>query len=185
MRSETVWEVWHRFEYCCCFGATNIKNATLRITADDETFEININTEVFRDFNSIVTLDIGNRIIISGKVLSRSIFLISFRVVLLIAVAGILFCWFGYRKKSSWIAFAIISLFGELIINIFIDRYRIYPPWFFTGVFFGWTVIFVLRAIAMRITINEYDKSKTFLYSFVSGCVNIFLIWLLITFLPF
>lgn len=194
-KSRSLWEVNYYFEYEWSLpwddeagGIVVIETVELRVTAWGETFKINTGARILDDFHSIVKLDIRNRAIEPGTSLSRSIFLVSLRLCLILAVAGALFYLFRYREKRSWIAFAIISLPGEFFINIFIDGANLYVPMggliVLLMILFLCGVNFILKLIAMCIAINEHRRLRTILYILTAHAVISVLYILLIAFLP-
>jgi len=190
--SRVAWEVQFCFEYYGWkmedYAKNGIEYAVLRITAHNETFEVDIDAACFDDYHSVVTLNVKNKNITYGKPLGRSIFLVSLRSVLGLAAMGSLFYLFGYRKKRSWVSFAIINLPGEVFINILIDGTSIYREaqlWILGCALFYGIFVFAIKSIAMCIAVNEHKKLKTFLYVYIASNAGFWTLLVSTMFLPF
>jgi len=191
-KTSRAWEVYNRFSFLH-YAKIEIENAVLRITAHGETFEINIDTEIVDgllktwNYHSVVMLNIQRKSIIYGISLSRSIFLISLRVCLFIAIMGILFYLFGYLKRRSWIAFTAISLPGEIFINFAINSVGVHPDRIrdvlIIVLCFGLPLL-ILKLVAMCIAINEHSRWKTILYVITVNFISLVLYPLWIFHLP-
>lgn len=83
---------------------STIANHTLKIKNDDETFEIPIDKPL-KSYNNVFTLDLKNKTLYPGKLLSRSILLVGLRIMLTLIIEGIIFYLMGFRRKKSWVAF--------------------------------------------------------------------------------
>jgi hypothetical protein len=199
-RFSAAWEVQYMFRdfYWHWDGdmvnELNIENAILRVTANGETFELNIDTEFLNDDSnnhSFIMLNVKDKTIAYRIALSRAIFLISLRVSFLLIVAGFLFYLFGYRKNRSWIVFAVISLPVEVVINILLNgtsKYYSNAVLITLLAFYFATPLFILKIIAliaMCISINEHKKIRTVLYVSITTLINFCLLQVLALLLPF
>ena len=169
------------------YTGKKVETAVLRVTAHGETFDININKEIFRNNSDTIAIDIGNKSIMYGTPPSRDLFLVSLRVVLLLAVAIGVFYLFGYRKKRSWIALFAIRLPGAFLISCMIIATNVGPyrstfPFFLP--LFG-APILLLTLIAMCIAINEHKRTKTALYVVTASFINYVIYCVTQHFLPF
>ena len=194
-QSKTAWEVYYRFNYDEMRFVTDdwtnerIETAVLKVTAHGETYEVDLDTEFFDKGYDVVTLDIKNRNITKGTPLGRSVFLISFRVSLILGVAGTIFYAFRFRKKRSWIAFAAISLPGEIYVNILVTGAFANSSLGLLSVplivvFFG-IPIFIIKTIAMCIAINEsQNRIRTVFCSFAASFASFLSLIILTLFFP-
>lgn len=188
VRSPRIWETHYRFHLPFDFYppvGTDNQTAALRVTAHGETFDIEIDTEIFSPFSIEVTLDTRNRTITQGVPVGRTIFLFSLRVIFFIALAGAIFYGLGYREKKSWIIFAATSLIHEILFIILTGRDTFLA--LLLRFFFGTNLLLL---IAMCILVEEHRRKRNaglyaVLYALATNAVSFVWLSLWISYLPF
>ena len=94
---------------------------TLRITTGDTTFEIKMDDKPLKKYHNTYTLNMKNRTLTRGKSTSRTVLLVSFRLIFTLLIEAGVFILFRYREKKSWIAFFVINLISQGALNILIN----------------------------------------------------------------
>ena len=189
-KSRTAWEIYTNFyinNYMENDEHGKINNVVLRVTANGESFKINLDTEIYKIENNTVTLDLKNRSVVQGTTLFRTISLNFLRIGLYFVVASSIFYCFGYRKRRSWIAFSIINLPFEIIVSILMtgasyDDSVMLRLMLFVALF-GVPVL-LLKILAMCVAIKEHRQRRTCLYVFTSAAVIVTLYLMFYTFIP-
>ena len=102
----------------------DVSDYVFKITTGDDSYQITIDKPI-KSYNNIYTLNLknGTWTLTPGKLLSRSILLISTRLILTLLIEGIIFWLFGFRNKSHWIAFFIINIITQGVLNIWINGF--------------------------------------------------------------
>jgi hypothetical protein len=106
------------------------------------------------------------------------------RIVLTLAIEGLIFFIFGYRSKSSWAVFLSANLLTLLFINV--TLYKNSDPWnsyYIMSLIFGEFVVFVFETIVFLLMIKEHEKMRTLAYVMVANLASLFLGGYLITML--
>ena len=101
------------------FFSSDLKSAnyTVKVSTGDKTFETVLDIPL-KSYNNIFTLDIENQRLTPGKSLSRTISVLSFRIILTLLIEGIVFFLFGYRSKRSWLIFIIVNIITQGALNL-------------------------------------------------------------------
>ena len=74
-------------------------------------------------YSNVQTLDLKTMTLTRGKLLSRSIILVAIRVILTLGIEGAIFFLMGFREMRSWIAFFIINLITQGLLNVWINSF--------------------------------------------------------------
>ncbi|MDD3169971.1 MAG: hypothetical protein PHC91_10990, partial [Eubacteriales bacterium] len=80
-----------------------------KISAGGENFEYTPDAPLQR-YNNVYTLNLANRELTPGTYPFRTVLLVSIRLLLTLLLEGMIFWLFGFRLKSSWLAFLAINL---------------------------------------------------------------------------
>ncbi len=165
-------------------GLKSSSDYKVKINTEDKDFEIILN-EQLKTYNNIFTLDLEKQTLKPGKLFSRTIALVSFRIILTLIIEGFVFFLFGYRQKKSWVIFLIINLLTQGTLNFWLSGFT---PFSSYGIFFGlifaefW--IFVVEMIALSFFITEQRTRKTILYVLIANLASLVVGGHLITILP-
>lgn len=150
----------------------NLSDYRLKVSTGDSAFEIRLN-EPLKSYNNIFTLDLKKETLVSGKLLSRTITLVSMRIILTLIIEGFVFLLFGYRQKRSWIIFFIINLITQGVLNIWINGFMPLMSYIIFALIFAEIWIFVAEMISFSILIKEQSRLKTILYVLTANLLSL------------
>ncbi|SNS90073.1 hypothetical protein SAMN05446037_102641 [Anaerovirgula multivorans] len=158
----------------------------------DYTFTIstgNINYEIALEkplklYNNIYTLDLDAQTLTPGKLLSRSILLVSMRIILTLIIEGILFWQFGFRNKESWIAFLMINLVTQGALNIWINGFPPAQSYLVFSLIFAEIIIVIVEILSFLILVKEHSGPRKVSYALVANVLSLIAGGYIITMLP-
>ena len=181
-RKKTVaWETYYAF-YRSSLGDGD--EITLSVSGNGERFRKTVDLQQVREYDKIVTLDFAAQTLEPGKLLSRSILLVTLRVVLTLLIEGLLFYLFGFRRKSSWIAFLIINLLTQGVLNILLNNATPFTSYLIFNLILMEFVVFFVEMISFVSYVNEHRKLRRVAYAFIANLASLVLGGWLITILP-
>jgi hypothetical protein len=158
---------------------------TVKVITGDRTFEIILDTPL-KSYNNIFTLDLKSQTLTPGKLLSRSITLLSIRIILTLMIEAIVFYLFGYRKKKSWLIFVIINLITQGALYIWLNG--LFTPlvnsYIIFSLIFGEILVIVFEMIAFLIFVKEHHRPRTALYVIMANLLSLIAGGYLISVLP-
>lgn len=160
-----------------------IDDYTLKITTTKSTYELTLERPL-KMYNSIFTLNLENRTFTTGKLLSRSIFLISVRIILTLIIESLVFYLFMFRQSNSWLCFFIINLLTQGGLNIRLNTASPLASYLIIGLMFAEVVVFIVESIAFLTLLKEHSKLRIFLYVLTSNLLSLILGGYLITLMP-
>jgi hypothetical protein len=168
------------------FYSADLKSAnyTVKVSTGGKTFETVLDIPL-KSHNNIFTLNIENETLTPGKSLTRTLSLLSFRIILTLLIEGIVFFLFGYRSKKSWLIWVIVNLITQGALNIWLNG--IATPlnnYLIFSLVLGEIAVFVVEMAAFLILIKE-RRVITSLYVIVANVLSLFAGGYLITALPF
>ena len=150
----------------------SINDYVLKINTGESTFEIELDQPV-KSYNNIYTLNIKRQTLTLGKSISRSILLVSLRVALTLIIEGIIFWLFGYRQKTSWLAFLIINLLSQGTLNIMLNGESPIASYVILGLIFGEIFVLIFESIAFLRFVKEHGRWRTFFYVLISNILSL------------
>jgi len=155
----------------------------LIVTSEDENFEMKLDDSL-ENYNNIFTLDLKSHILIRGKLISRSIFLVSMRVALTILIEAIIFWIFGFKNKKSWSTFLIINLITQGALNIWINGYSPIQSYIIFGLIFGEFFIFMAEIAVFLLFCKEHSRTRKVLYVLTANFISLLVGGYIISILP-
>jgi len=153
------------------------------INTGDISYEIALGEPV-KSYNNIYTLNLGAKTLTPGKSLSRSILLVSTRVILTLLIEGALFWKFGFRNRESWIAFLAINLITQGALNIWINGFSPFTSYIIFSLIFAEIIILAVEIFAFVIFVKELSKNERMGFVFVANILSLILGGYIITALP-
>lgn len=181
-RKKTVaWETYYAF-YRSSLGDGD--KVTLIVSGNGERFERTVDLSQAREYDRIVTLDFETQTLKPGKLLSRSILLVTLRVALTLLVEGMIFYLFGFRRKHSWIAFLIINLVTQGVLNIMLNGAMPFAGYLIFNLVLMELVVLIVEMICFVSYVGEHGKLRRAAYVFAANLASLFLGGWLITVLP-
>ena len=153
------------------------------VSTNNESYEIKID-KTLQKYNNIYTLDLNNHTLKEGKLLSRSLFLVTMRIILTLVIEGLIFWLFGFKRKSSWLIFLLINLITQGSLNIWINSVVPTQGYIIFGLIFGEIFIVIAETIAFLLFVKEHKSLKRVLYILTANFVSLIAGGYIITILP-
>lgn len=177
---DKVIETYYVF-YLPYLGRT--KDYHFRIDTGEESFEIVTDTR-WEQYNNTFTLDLKNQTLTPGKSLSRSIILVSTRIILTLIIEACVFWIFGYRQKESWLVFLCINLLTQGVLNIWLNGFTPMTSYLIFQLIIGEFHVFVAELVAFLVFIKEHSRRRTALYVITANFISLIAGGYLISILP-
>ena len=157
---------------------------TIRVTTEEKSYDT-----VFRikpnSYNNVYILDRDKEIFTAGVPESRGITLATLRIVLTLFVEGLVFWFFGYRQKKSWVIFLIINLITQGILNLLLNTSgNPLSSYLIFILLFAEILIIVVEMILFLIFVRENTRLATVFYVMCANVFSLIVGGLLITVLP-
>ena len=165
------------FESYFGFGTFENKvpqDTVLQVTTGGASFDVAI--PPLTKYSNTLTLDLRNKILTPGAPSFHAYEFAAITVVLTLLIEGIVFYFFGYRKKSSWLVFLVTNLITQGFLYFMLTT-SVYPTLYNYAVFeliFGEILVFIIEIAAFLTLINEHHRLETFLYVIVANLVSLF-----------
>jgi len=153
-----------------------------KITTGKDSYEITIEKPL-EQYNNIYTLNLKSRTLTPGKLLSRSILLVSTRVILTLLIEAIIFWLFGFRSKNYWTAFLIINLITQGILNICINGLVPIQSYLILNLVAGEILVLIAEMYAFLSVIKAH-RLRTILYVITANLMSLITGGYMITVLP-
>lgn len=171
-------EAYFRLFY---YNVNKPKNSTLIVESSEKSYRLPLPANYLSTYNYLITLDFNNETISDGQTISRSITLVSMRVVLTLILEGLVLFIFGYRRKSSWILFIILNLITQGFLNITLNNVGINSFPIFLLLIFYELIIYLVETIVYGLLLKEHSKSRAFAFAFIANFASFILGGFLIT----
>lgn len=161
----------------------NTNDYNVNISTGESNFEILLEKPL-RAYNNIFTLNLDNQTLTPGKLMTRSIFLVSLRIALTLLIEAVVFWLFGFRNKRSWIAFLTINLFTQGALNIWLNGFVPLGSYLVLALVFGEILVLIAEIILFLALIKEHRPMSTLLYVITANLLSLFAGGYIITVLP-
>ena len=117
--------------------------------------------------------------------MSRSITLVSMRIIITLLIEGMVFWLFGFRDRRSWRIFLIINIITQGALNIWINGLFPIQSYLFIGLIALEILILIVEGIVIISGIKEYKKLRKFLFVVSANFLSLVAGGYLLTILPF
>ncbi|SCY37723.1 hypothetical protein [Alkaliphilus peptidifermentans] len=161
----------------------NIHDYNLRISTENNSFEIALE-ESLNTYNNVFILNLENQSLTKGKSTSRSIKLVSFRIILTLMIEGLVFLLFGFRQKRSWIIFLIINLITQGGLNLWLNGFSPLASYIIFSLIFAELIIFAVEIIAFSTLVKEHSGYRKVSFVLVANLLSLIAGGYMITILP-
>ena len=134
-------------------------------------------------YGALYTLDVAGRTIAEGEKPLRTPLLIAMRVLLTLAIEGLVFYLFGYREKRSWRVFFIANLVTQTGLNLLFHGISLGYMW---AIFF-YPLEMLIAAIEAKVYcgfITEKSKKMSILCAVVANLLSMLCGGYIISHLP-
>lgn len=178
---DKIIEKYYTFYSSVMVKKPNIYNFTVNTKNDSFTIELE---KPIANYNNIYTLDLKTHILIEGKLLSRSIMLVSMRLTLTLIIEAFIFWIFGFRNKKSWLAFLIINIVTQGALNIWLNNLGPIMGYVIFALVLGEIFVFIAEIIAFLLFCKEHGRLRKVLYVLTSNFASLIAGGYIITKLP-
>lgn len=159
------------------------KDYTVCVSTRESSFEI-VLEKPLKKYNNIYTLNLADKTLKPGKLLSRSIILVSMRITMTLAIEAIIFWLFGFRNKKSWIAFLIINIITQGALNIWLNGSAPLTSYLVFSLIFMEFFVIIAEIIAFLAILKERGRGRTLLYVIAANFLSLLAGGYIITVLP-
>lgn len=153
------------------------------VKTPDKSFEV-LTPYKIRDYHSVFTLDLSTQTLTEGTSPYRDGILVALRLLLTFLIEGALFYAFGFRDKSSWLAFIGINLLTQGFLNLWLSQSDNWDSYLILLLIFGEFFIFMAESILMLIYLKEKSRIRQLAYVWTSNFASLVLGGYLILNLP-
>lgn len=157
---------------------------TLDVKTKDLSYEVEFEKPL-HTYQNIYTLNLESKTLIPGKLMSRSITLVSMRIIITLLIEGMVFWLFGFRDRRSWRIFLIINIITQGALNIWINGLFPIQSYLFIGLIALEILILIVEGIVIISGIKEYKKLRKFLFVVSANFLSLVVGGYLLTILPF
>lgn len=168
-----------RYFYLGFHEITKDPVTSMKFISQEGTFEKTFDNPL--DYNTLFRLDFDKQSLKRGKGLLRSIKLISIRLVLTLLIEGCVFYLFAFREDESVMAFILINLVTQGLLNLWINTVQ---PGDLSHVvmilIISELLIIVAEIIAFNKYIDEHSSLRTTLYVVTANMASLFLGFMII-----
>jgi len=159
-------------------------NYRFRVTTGEKSFECSFN-QPLQNYSEVLTLDISKQELSYGTYPLRKMLLVLIRVTLTLLIEGFVFYIFGFREKKSWIAFIIINLITQGLLNVLLSSDGILIGSFVVfAMLLSEVVILVAESISLSLLIKEKKTSIVCSYVLLANILSFILGGYMIANLP-
>lgn len=180
-KRKVAWEIYYAF-YNRDIGNNN--EILLRVSGNGVSYDQIVGKEFLTGYNSIVTLDFSSQTIAAGKMLSRSILLVTQRVLFTLVIEGVIFILFRFRDKKSWIAFLMMNLLTQGILNVALNGASPFASYLIFNLILMEFFVLFAELVGVLVFIKEHGRFRRVSYVLVANLASLVLGGYLITVLP-
>lgn len=177
---DKVIETYYLFYYRDIKDYANYK---FEISTGDINYQVDLEAPL-KSYNNIYTLNLDKGILTPGKLLSRSISLVALRVSLTLIIEAIVFWFFGFRKKRSWVTFLVINLITQGALNIWINGFSPITSYIFLSLIFAEILILIVELFGFSTFVKELRKGDRILYVIIANFLSLVVGGYIISVLP-
>lgn len=148
-----------------------VNDFKIKVSSSKENFEIDF-AKPLKRYNNIYVLKTKEKVLIEGKTISRSIKLVTLRILLTLMIEAMVFWIFGFRKKKSWIAFLIINVITQGGLNIWINTFPPLQSYLLFNVILGEIMVLIVELVVFINAVDEHKKSRRMCYVVASNLLS-------------
>lgn len=153
------------------------------ISYGNENFKIRLDNLPER-YNNVYTLNLSDNTLIPGKLKLRTATLVVVRVAMTLMLEGLIFWFFAFRKKESWIAFLLINMMTQIALNIWITGFPINIGYSIIGLFFMEILIVIFEIALFFRLVSEHSNLRKAVFVLSANTVSFIAGGYMITLLP-
>lgn len=161
----------------------NVNDYNLKISTNKENYEIKFDKPI-KTYSNVYTLNLKSKTLTEGKNFSRSILLVTLRIILTIVIEAFVFLLFKFKNKKSYISFIIINLITQGALNIWINGFIPSQGYLIFALIIGEFFVVAFEILAFLIFVKEHKKFRTILYVISANALSLIVGGFIITILP-
>lgn len=130
--------------------------------------------EALQGYNNVYTLNVNDQVFTLGTYPFRSAILVSIRVLLTLLIEGLVFLFFRFREKRSWLVFLVVNLLTQGVLNIWLNNGgSLMPSYLLIALVIGEVFVFGAEVIALPLLIEEHKKSRILICVIVANLASL------------
>lgn len=163
----------------------NATKTTLEVRGTGLSWDIPADGIEYKGYSHLITLDVKNREVIPGQPPWRQPLLVGIRVVFTLLVEGVIFYWFGYRRKGSWAVFILTNVLTQTGLSFLMAQAEFGIYLLSLLVYFvAEPLVFIVEALAYAVLLREKSWKRGTACALSANAVSLFLGLLLYAFVP-
>ena len=156
---------------------------TLIVESGKESFEIVLDKPM-NYYNNIFTLNLKDKSLTEGKLFSRSVFLVSTRLLLTLILEAAIFWLFRFKDKKSWAAFAAINIITQGALNLWLNGFTPVQSYIVFSLIVGEFFVFAAEIAGFLLFLREHSSLRRILYVLTANIISLVAGGFIITILP-
>ena len=182
--AKVIVKVIEKYYYFYYRDTKEISDYILNVKTNNLEYEVSFEKPLY-SYQNIYSLNLDSQTLIPGKSMSRSITLVSMRIIITLIIEGIVFWLFAFRQRRSWKIFLIINLITQGALNIWINSLFPIQSYLFIGLIFLELLILIAESIVILLKIKEHRKGRKLLYVISANLLSLVAGGYILTILPF
>ena len=178
-RSNKLWEDYFRL-YSLGYFPKDIVEEYLVIETRGKTQKIEY-PDSYKLYNQLYYLNLEDMTLSQETYMIRTYLLIALRVILTLIIEGVVLFAFGFREKRTYIAFLIVNILTQGILNYSFSGPNLSYIWWIMFLFLEFSVI-LIEILAFRTLIKE--EGRVINFTIVANILSLIVGGLMISALP-
>ncbi len=167
---------WEGYYFFYSMDLKEYDEYIFKVTTEEDSFEFTIDAPLKR-YRNIITLNLSKREITHGKYPFRTALLVLIRLVLTLLIEGIIFWFFGFRQKRSWMIFFAINFVTQSALYFWLNSGDMIIPSYLVfsiiRLIIGEFLVFATEIMAFTIFVKEFKNKHIWLYTFVANLISL------------
>ncbi len=181
-RNNIAWEsqyrLWFRMDY------EDWHRVSLRVTVGEDSFTCLLPDGTVNRYNTVLTLDYEAQTLTLGQSSWRQPVLTAIRILLTLLCEGLVFLFFGFKEKRTWIVFLVLNLLTQGLLNAIINSNAFTGGYWILIYYLAEAAIFLGETIAVCLLVKEYKVWKRLICTLAANAASLAVGILLISNLP-
>ena len=181
-----TWETYYYIHYYDFLGShnTDFSQVALIVSNGPETAEFTLSPELFKNYQSILNLDLDALNLTEESDYSRSMLSILIRLSLTLLIEGLILILFGYRQKASFKVFLLANIITQGFLNALIEG-PFYSSYWIIGYLFMEIIILIFESVIYVKWLPEHSRIRALSYALIANLTSLGLGAYLISILPY
>lgn len=158
-------------------------NYIFEVRYGDERYEIALDKPM-QSYHATYTLNLKDKKLIKGETLTRNLILVGLRVGSTVLIEGVIFWFFAFREKRTWILFLLMNLLTQGVLNLLLATNPVYASYVILSLIFGEFFVFIVEWIIILTLVKEHSRAWRFSTVTLANLASLILGGYLISILP-